>query len=491
MKMRKALCLILVAAFILGNLISCNATTDDPEQVTPETVISDTDTAAETKIEPDLPDVSFNGTEVHTITRWIDAVQYYNHELDTESENGEAINDAVFRRNMLVEEQFDVVITTQSEQYPKDVISQCVISGDDTYNFAAESFMNSVELIQKSNLQGLQDIPYIDLSKPWWNDGAMDDISIFGQKYIGLSDICLNDKQRTYIMLMDLELLDRYNMTAPYDLVREGKWTLDVLHTMSSSASIDLNGDGVMDSTDQFGFCSEKASSYALFFAAGGRLTEFDDEGEPVLVAYSEKNLSVLDAIIKLVGDKNIAGIAEDHKTADGNTYWRLGIDCMSEHRVLFVLGVVSWVQEIIKNSETSPGVLPVPKYEESQSDYITFGQQAHSNGIIVPTVITGEKLEITGIVLEAMSAYSREYVRPEYLTTSVKTRYAVDQDSVEMLDIIFDSIVYDLGLIYNWNNMLDLFIVNAYNGTFASAYSSKEQAIIKEMNATLDTFRS
>lgn len=105
---------------------------------------------------------------------------------------------------------------------------------------------------------------------------------------------------------------------------------------------------------------------------------------------------------------------------------------------------------------------------------------------------MTGEKLNIAGIVLEAMSAYSREYVIPEYITTTVKSRYAVDIESAEMLEILFNSITYDLGSIYNWGGMLDLLIGDAYQNNsngIASAYAAKGKSITTAIEEAVENY--
>jgi len=493
MKTRKTLSILLLTFILLSSFASCGTSSPDETATADTTQDIAVETETETKIEPDLPDISFGGTEINIISREGDVVQYYSNEISTDGEVGEAVNDAIYRRNMTVEDQFDIVICDYPEADPGSVLAKNVVAGDDTYSIVVDRYKSIATMIQKQYLMGFQDIPYVDLAKPWWNESAMNAISLYGENYIGMSDILLNDKQRTYCTIVNKDLLAEYNMDAPYDIAREGKWTLDVMKTMAANVISDLNGDGTMDASDQYGICTEKYCSYVFFMGAGARMTENDADGKPVPVLYNERNVSILDTILQILTDKSMTGLAEEVKNpADGSIYWRLGIDLMSENRTLFVMGVVSWIQDIMQNSDANPGVLPIPKYDESQKNYQTIVQTTQGNGLVVPIILTSEKLEIAGIVLEAMSAYSHEYVLPEYITTTVKSRYAVDMESAEMLGILFDGITYDLGSIYNWGGMLDLLIDDAYQNNsngIASAYAAKEKGIISAIETAVENY--
>lgn len=51
--------------------------------------------------------------------------------------------------------------------------------------------------------------------------------------------------------------------------------------------------------------------------------------------------------------------------------------------------------------------------------------------------------------MLEALSSASEE-VLYNYYEVTCKVKHTYDEDSAEMLDLIFDGIVYDLGMVYS-----------------------------------------
>ena len=58
----------------------------------------------------------------------------------------------------------------------------------------------------------------------------------------------------------------------------------------------------------------------------------------------------------------------------------------------------------------------------------------------ILAVPITATNLERTGIITEALSAESYKRVIPAYYETALKTKYARDDESVQMLDMIANS---------------------------------------------------
>jgi hypothetical protein len=62
---------------------------------------------------------------------------------------------------------------------------------------------------------------------------------------------------------------------------------------------------------------------------------------------------------------------------------------------------------------------------------------------------VTFSDLERTGIVLEALCAESRARVRPAYYDKMLKTKIARDDESEEMLDIMFSTRRADPGMVY------------------------------------------
>ena len=92
------------------------------------------------------------------------------------------------------------------------------------------------------------------------------------------------------------------------------------------------------------------------------------------------------------------------------------------------------------RQSDVNYGILPLPKYDESQEGYVT--PTFDCQFAIPATVSDTDKL---GIVINALSKAGYEITRTEFFETALSKKYTRDEDSVEMLGIIGDTLTVDL----------------------------------------------
>jgi hypothetical protein len=85
----------------------------------------------------------------------------------------------------------------------------------------------------------------------------------------------------------------------------------------------------------------------------------------------------------------------------------------------------------------------------------------------------TCEDTERLSIIIEAWAAESHYTLLPAYYEKCMTTRYVKDAVTPEILDMIFASRCYDLGLYYGWGTLASRFSCMVYNGKtdFASLY--------------------
>ena len=109
----------------------------------------------------------------------------------------------------------------------------------------------------------------------------------------------------------------------------------------------------------------------------------------------------------------------------------------------------------------------------------------------MIPITVTD--FERTGIIIEALSAESMYVLTPAYYEISLKTKYSRDNESQEMLDIIFASTVFDLGNIFDWGGVYSLPGTLTENSStdFSSRYKKIEKSAIKNMEKTIEQYMS
>ena len=107
---------------------------------------------------------------------------------------------------------------------------------------------------------------------------------------------------------------------------------------------------------------------------------------------------------------------------------------------------------ETARDYDVELGVVPYPKYDESVSRYYSL-VDAGQNVFSVP--IVAQRLELISVITEALAAEGYKTVVPAFYEIGLKTKYARDTESAEMLEIITASRYFDYGYFdasINWN---------------------------------------
>jgi len=134
------------------------------------------------------------------------------------------------------------------------------------------------------------------------------------------------------------------------------------------------------------------------------------------------------------------------------------------------------------RDSTTDFGILPYPKYDESQKDYghgIGVNQTAF---ICVPEMVTNDAR--TGFVLEGLSYQGKKLLTPAYYEQTLIGQYTRDDESADMLDLIFATRVYDVGLYYNIGKLANMFVNRRTLTTVYETYRESAEKTIAEINA-------
>lgn len=438
-----ALLIMLVASSILtscgssgsGTASETTAQTGSQPEQTVETEAEKTDYFA------GLPDKDYEGYNfrmlIRNMERWI--VDMY-----ADSENGDVVNDAVYKRNAQVSEKYDMVFSmtkSSSDNYETDAVNT-ILAGDDAYDLvlphprAAFVYANQGLFADWNTM-----LPYVDLEADYWDQDARENLSINHKLYVMTGDISHASMGAADVMLFNKRLLESYNLEAPYQLVLDGKWTYDKFEEMVLAAKEDVNGDGVMDKdTDLYGYVTQKwIGPIEALYTAGERVLTKDADDMPVISIYNENTINVFNWYFGLVDSENC------YLQTEGNSWDSGFISIFMSGRALFIdinMDDVITMREM----DDDFGIIPWPKPSES-ADYCT-NVDACENMFGVP--ITTSDYERTSIILESLARIGNAEVIPAYYEIALQTKFTRDAESVQMLDIIKQARVYDLGYYNN-----------------------------------------
>lgn len=429
--MKRVISVLLLAALTV-TAASCgnSGTPDDTKSQDVTTVPNDTTTAAETEEKPDIPESGdYSGYEFRVLYDHTGWGTYTNEYIDFEAQNGDVYSDAAYNRNRLCEEKFGFKLVPVEKKWGEvtGALNSSIMAGDDDYDLAIVTYgwAHGKDLLIDFNT-----VPHIDTSKPWWNTNAANQMEVNGALTNALSDFIITHRDGTVATFFNKKLADDYKLGNLYDLVREGKWTLDKFAECAKGVSSDLDGDNEYTDKDMFGYSALDSNSYTyMYFGAGMRLVDTDKDGKPTVAIGSEQSINVLQKISALLNSDNIQYCPKYNKNSGGDGDQSI-FRVFQEGRALFLSHGIGSANRF-RNMEVDFGVLPAPKYDEEQESYwnvIDAGKY-----MVIPKTATD--LDRTGTILESLSYEGYKSVIGAYYDTMLKNKLMRDDDSIEMLD--------------------------------------------------------
>jgi hypothetical protein len=475
---RRLLASFIILAALLTAVTSC-AKTDTA--VSDTTAVPEDTTAAETDYP--YPEFNFDGKELKfLILRSGDASQDFN-DLYVESDTGDKMDSAVFNRNMKVEEKYNVKITVQTSGDAISETVRAVTANEDAYQVVQDKIVFLMNTLATQNyIYDVNKIPNLTLEAPWYSNQLMKDLSINHKTMAIGGDITVCDKLGISAIMFNKDYVDDYKLEDPYTVVTEGRWTLDKLHEWATATSGDLNGDSeIKKEDDRFGIIAEDFYGWFMLCDSGCRIAEKDSNDIPYFTIDTDKAVTSLKKITDLMYSTPARGGDVTYTLQDY-------VDVFSEGRAFMHANVLSTFA-MFRDMETDYGIIPLPKYDETQTDYISSFSPWVSRFIVVP--ITNKELDMTGAVIDAMSRESTGTVREAYFNVLLNEKIARDQKSIDMLNIVFDTVRPDIGSIYNWGNtwfMYQLFI-EGKKDNLISYYETYKPAADKALADTIALF--
>lgn len=382
----------------------------------------------------DLPeDLRFDG---ETFTFAIYENANTNNHMLVDEEDGDIMNDAIYERRRMTEERFG--ITLEEIVYKDENFRTPILAGGNEYDVANIRCTDALSYWQDGIITPVSDLPYVNIDKNYWNRSFNDSLTLCGQQYIAIGDMLTSTLDLTFALTFNKKLAENYNVGDIYSLVRDGKWTFDAMFGMMKTATQDANGDTIMDENDNYGYCAHKKNVLPSFWIAAGEMSvKKDEDDRPYLAMGEERFMNVFSKIFDM--------------TYGAGTYYKLGddgSDVTDAQRKLFTnnqrlfMDCSFFYAQLLCSMETDFGIIPYPKYTEDQSRY--YSRVSYYNAPVIP--ITNDRLEFVGAVLEYFNWASSETVIPAYYDTVLYGKVIRDEESREMLDIIFDSRVVDIG---------------------------------------------
>jgi len=366
-----------------------------------------------------------------------------------EEEIGEILNDVTFSRTRAVEERFNVTIQ-DIQIVPWEIggkVRIAVQSGDRTYDAAYLWSNFFLDLGANGILYDLNHLPKLDFSKPYWDKDGREQLSIVNRLYMMTGDANMSYNDNTWVMMFNKKLIQDYGLDDPYELVKDGKWTIDKMIELGKACVKDLNGDGIFSVEDQFGMVTHSEHIKGLFFASGEKLFAKNSDDIPEFNGGNERALNVLNRVYEVMNEHNFTLNTRDpkHAAAISGIY----IEGVNDgQQVMFEANQALFCGEILecvrryRQMEMPFGLLPCPKLDENQKEYYSYITYPLA-GVCVPANAAAQDGEFIGTILEAMQSMSRYTLIPAYFDSALYGKFMRDEESRDMLHIILGNRSY------------------------------------------------
>ena len=409
---------------------------------------------------------------------------YESFEIFAEETNEEAINDAVFERNQLVQQKLNCIITEEKSSNVAADMDTYVQGGINDYAVYMPMINDAVNYVGSGDMLDLHEFDDVmHLSEGWWDQKANEGLEINGKLFFTTGDISILDNECTMVVLFNKKLIEKYNLESPYDLVDNKLWTMDKIYEMGKDFTENL-GDSVWNDEDHYGLHVAFNAPHSFFFGCGGTITEKTSDGKLAINMNSEKNVTILDKVFEISYKPDVV----TNKTPNCST-WEDICRMFLNDQIIFTTLALTDLKSFRSVDGFEYGILPYPLLTPEQEEYHCLISTGLVPGVCIPSNI--EAPEDVALVLDNMAYYSQDTVTKAYYQVTLKSRDLKDDASERMLDIIFNSRVYDMGYIYNFGGLGKL--IETMNSKNSSDFTSNYQAIAdkaqRELEETLENF--
>ena len=252
-------CLILVSCCVACGNNTDTQSTDKSKPSTDAPYVSGNDRYDESfdrnSVADTVPsDLKFNGETVTFFTR--NDLEHWMYEMDVDTIMNNTLYDAIYYRNKTVEERLGITITTiqQPGNYANratwnDTLRTAVNTNTGDFDAAAIYLSQGSPLAVENMYFNVLGFDHINLDKPWWNQSIQSELTLFNTLYYLAGDIAVTEITETFAILFNKKLYDVYYGTTGvslYDIVDEGKWTIDYMYDLVAGVHEDSNGDGLV-----------------------------------------------------------------------------------------------------------------------------------------------------------------------------------------------------------------------------------------------------
>lgn len=413
-----------------------------------------------------LPErVTYEGADFTIATSLTDNNIPYISYVEADNLKSDAINKAFFERNNLLKSYsgVNVVVNRYKNTGNEDVVilNELEIATLGNTDFADVAYAivcgGWYGMIFNGYIADMNEMSALNLDASYYDQRIQEEYNIEGKLFALEGDFTVQDEMRTMVVGINKTIYNdfHYNETygSPYELVDDGKWTLDLMLQMAKTT-----GDsGTLNKDSQWGIISESQFPYTVYLGTGNKIIEVNDGSLYCTLADSASYQNTLEVIQNCV-DKVLNSPDVSILIADKSPL----INGFPEAQAMFANGQAlfrtSTLYDFTKyqNMEDEFGILPVPKYSEDQPEYYSWCSSTSHCPLVVPQVAVDKHGEKTANLIEAMAYFSKympsnkQSLLDAFYKNMMDSKLCRDVKDRQMLELIFAHKTYDIDYALN-----------------------------------------
>ena len=325
-------------------------------------------------------------------------------------------------------------------------------------------------------------MPYLNTAAPWWNQSAIEGLTMGGGLYCLTGDVAfLSLLGGAYVMFVNDKLCETYDIESIPALVRDGGWTMDAMTQITKNIRSDLDGSGVMDEKDLYGLVLDLYNSAESFYTAADVHQITVTDGIPSYVPAEERMTKLMELAYPLYYNGEMVG---SYMTQDVT----LQVNMFRGRQALMIVRELDSARSEFREMEDNYTIIPMPKLDETQESYRT---AAYNGAAVWGIPSDNPDTETALMVMEAMAAETYYNVTPVYFETCLQEKYARNEETLEMLEIIRETLYLDSE--YLWGGSLGnpayimRNMLSAKKSDVASWMAKNEKAINRAVDKTVE----
>ncbi len=319
-------------------------------------------------------------------------------------------------------------------------------------------------------LADLNTIESLDLSQPYYFQNVAE-TATFGNKTYAFGAPFGSHIGASWVVYYNTRIWNELGYPDPDELADRGEWTWDKLVEYAKGALRDNDGDGIISTdADRWGVTSPAGDLVrAMYAGMGGYFYKENEEGKVRLACLDPASAEKINFMYKFFQKDNV--LFKNENIAY--------LDMFAGGKAMFML-YMNDSNDTIKNMEDDFGILPLPKWNAGQTDYVTGID--HNAPIFAVTNTNGNTYE-AGIIIDAL-ARRYQAVEEQKVQDFVDTFWRRDADEEVFNRYIKGKGSYDIiNIIKNANSNFETPASALFGGCYWNNYSD----IVSTIAATED----